>query len=517
VSNRRAIRPAAQGASAVRSLLMSGAPRVALATVHANARFIPLSLWYLKSFLVEARGHAFDDVAIVESTRDDSVDDITARILKHRPSIVGFSVYVWNIATLRAVAERVKAASPSTRIIAGGPEVGPVASDALARCPAIDAIVRSEGEHPFAEIVEAWSAGRDLTGVSGVTHRLNGRIVANDDAPILKSLDVLPSPHTPRFAATLGDASKRIICIETQRGCVFRCNFCFYNKDLSIRNRRFDLDRVKAEILFWLQQDVSQIFLMDPVFNLNAARAKDICRFVAANNHRQIPFHAEIWAEFVDEELARLFRDAHFEFLEVGLQTTDDTALAAVDRRLKIAPFVDGIRWLREYGLKFELQLIYGLPGETRETFRRSLDFAKSLRPYFLEVFRLMILPGTELWRKTASFNLAFDQAPPYYVRSHDSMSEDDIAYGTALVDAVDAIGSSTTIELMSKEQGVTFSDLADDWIEWRREQPHGNLQAFVDAACRRRGLPVAFYGACAATETRRVRGTVEDTTWFDG
>jgi anaerobic magnesium-protoporphyrin IX monomethyl ester cyclase len=491
-------------------------PRIALATVHADPSFIPLSLWYLKAFLVETRGHAFDDIAIVEATKRDAAEIIAARILDTRPDIVGLAIYVWSVETLSDVAARVKALSPGTRIVAGGPEVGPVASDVLARCPAIDAIVRSEGEHPFAEIVDAWADGRPLDGVRGVTHRAGGRIVANDEAPILKSLDDLPSPHTARFAGTLGDASRRIICIETQRGCVFRCNFCFYNKDLSIRNRRFDLDRVKAEILFWLQQDVRQIFLMDPVFNLNAARAKEICRFVAEHNHRQIAFHAEIWAEFVDEEMARLFRDANFQFLEVGLQTTDDTALAAVERRLKIAPFTDGVRWLREYGLKFDLQLIYGLPGETRETFRRSLDFAKSLQPYFLEVFPLMILPGTELWRKTEAFNLTFDQAPPYLVRSHDSMSENDIAYGAALVEAVTTIGSSTTIELMSREQGITFSDLVDDWIAWRRERPHGNLQAFVDEACQRRGLPVAFYGACAATETRRVRDTVEDTAWFD-
>ena len=108
---------------------------------------------------------------------------------------------------------------------------------------------------------------------------------------ILLDLNQLASPHTVRLATT----EKRVVCIETQRGCVFRCSFCFYNKDLSIRNRRFDLERVKREIRFWLERDVQELYLMDPVFNLNAERAKEICRFIAAHNHQRIPVHTEVW------------------------------------------------------------------------------------------------------------------------------------------------------------------------------------------------------------------------------
>src|SRR6185503_8948584 len=152
------------------------------------------------------------------------------------------------------------------------------------------------------------------------------------DAPIVSDLNELASPHLTLDT----DLTGRSVCIETQRGCVFRCNFCFYNKDLSIRNRRFDLDRVTREILYWLDKDVASIYLMDPVFNLNAQRTKKILRFIAEHNRRGTTFHSEIWAEFVDAEMARLFRDANFRFLEVGLQSVDDTALATAERRLRM-------------------------------------------------------------------------------------------------------------------------------------------------------------------------------------
>src|SRR5262249_44169628 len=148
--------------------------------------------------------------------------------------------------------------------------VGPVAADVLRRCPDVDAIVKSEGEIPLSEIVRAWTDNQRLDEVKGICFRDGGAIVETGEATLIDDLEQIPSAHLRRYA----DYPGRIICIETQRGCVFRCNFCFYNKDFSVRNRRFELDRVKEEIRFWLEQDVKEIYLMDPVFNLNAQRAK---------------------------------------------------------------------------------------------------------------------------------------------------------------------------------------------------------------------------------------------------
>ncbi len=336
----------------------------------------------------------------------------------------------------------------------------------------------------------------------GILFRRGDAIVETGEARLVADLDRLPSPHLHRYA----DYSRRIICLETQRGCVFRCNFCFYNKDFSLRNRRFSLDRVKQEILYWLGQDIAEIYLMDPVFNLNAARAREICRFIAAHNHRRIPVHAEIWAEFVDADAARLMREANFEFLEVGLQTTDATALAAVERRLKLEPFLKGVEHLKQHDLYFELQLIYGLPGETRASFRQSLNFAMAIDPRDLAVFPLMVLPGTELWRKAEALALAFEPEPPYFARSHASMSEDDFAYGAALAGACTRLHHSRTARMLAREPGVTFADLADEWIAWHPRQRADQADAdtmkrFIAHVCAQKAIPPDFYDRSAARE----------------
>lgn len=484
--------------------------KICLATVHADPLFTPLALLYLKAYLVEKRASAAGDLQILEFTRSDSAEEIARRVLQTEPGTIGFSCYVWNVKVLLAAARQIKALRQDVRIVLGGPEVGPVARFVLDQHPDVDCVVKSEGERVFADMVARWRDGGDIATVKGICFRREGLVFDTGDAPILHDLDELAPP----LRMIEGEMKGRVICIETQRGCVFRCNFCFYNKDLSIRNRRFNLDRVKAEILYWLQQDIFQIYLMDPVFNLNAARAKEICRFVAEHNHRRIPFHTEVWAEFIDDEMAGLMREANFDFLEVGLQTTDVKVLATAERRLKLARFVEGIGHLKRFGIPFEVQLIYGLPGETRATFRESLNFAAALHPPELAVFSLMVLPGTELRRKAEALEIEFDPEPPYYVRSHRSMSAADIAYGLKVVEAVSRVGAAWTIRLLGREAGVTFADVIDEWIEWSDRERLGTpefaqvsheqrLRQFIAYFCALNRIPPTFYEASSSIEAR--------------
>lgn len=475
--------------------------RIALATRHQVASYIPLGLLYLKAALVARGVAAASDVRVHEFPPRATAGEIADVLLDGNPDVVGLSCYVWNVRTLMAAAEAIKARRPGTLIVAGGPEVGPVGRDVLARNPQIDVVVRSEGEVPFGEIVAAARAGASLTKVRGIDSRHDGDVVSTPDSPLVTDLATIPSPHLARYA----DYTGRVICFETQRGCVFKCNFCFYNKDYSVRNRRFDLDRVKEELRFWLAQDVAEIYFMDPVFNLNPARTRAICRFLAEENRRGIPLHAEIWAEFVDDEMAALMRAAHFVYLEVGLQTTDATALATVERRLKVQKFVDGMALLKRHGLKTQLQLIFGLPGDTRAAFRTSLNFAIALDPDEVAVFPLMVLPGTELWHRAEALRLAFDPDPPYYARSHLSMTEADFEYGARAIEACRVLQPSRTARLLSRERGVTFADLVDDWIAWSEGRGQAGspalLAAFVRDSCARRGIPSGFYDRIAPLE----------------
>ena len=238
--------------------------RVCLATVHCEPLFTPLALLYLKTYLVERKAMPADAVDIIEfSLEHDSIDDVARRLLAAQADVIGLSCYVWNVTTLMEAVKIVKARRPQTIVVLGGPEVGPVALSVLDAYPDVDAIVKSEGEIPFGEIVERLGDGRGLHDIGGICFRDGGSLVDTGDAPLLRDLDELPSPHLT--TAVSEQRAGRIVCLETQRGCVFKCNFGFYNKDLSLRNRRFDVERVKRELLRWLgsrREDIYSIYLI---------------------------------------------------------------------------------------------------------------------------------------------------------------------------------------------------------------------------------------------------------------
>ena len=166
----------------------------------------------------------------------------------------------------------------------------------------------------------------------------------------------------------------------------------------------------------------------------------------------------------------RLFHEANFRSL--GGIADDQRARTAITKRpLKLDRFVRGVAHLQRFNLTIELQLIYGLPGETLASFRQSLNFAASLDPASLVVYPLLVLPGTELRKKATELNLDFDPCPPYHARSHFSMSRADLDYGRKIAEAVRAVGNTRTIRILGKEEGLTFANVIDAWIAWEGDR----------------------------------------------
>ncbi|MEW6319468.1 MAG: radical SAM protein [Acidobacteriota bacterium] len=473
--------------------------RICLVTAHYR-EFAPLALMYLKARLLAAGFHR-DDVEMVEFELPVTPAEVARALIARRADVYGLSCYLWNSSDLLAAAAEVRRALSSATIIAGGPDVGSVAAEVLAAHPALDLIVKSEGEPVIGVLGDRWLAGRPIDDVPGIVVRRNGAVVDQGTAP-LQVLDDLPSPHLGNVLESF--EGRETIQLETQRGCVFRCNFCFENKGFTLRNRRFPIDRVQQELKLWLDRGVPWIYFLDPVFNLNKERAKDICRFIAASNPHGTKFMAEIWAEFVDEELARLMKAARFEYVEVGLQSTDSETLAGIERRLRLQPFLDGVRWLREAGVPTELQLIYGLPGDTMESFWRSLDFAYDLRPFHLNAFRLLVLPGTELREKAAQFGLRYETHAPYYAIEHSTMSAREMAWSAEITEVVPALQKLHVVRTLTREPGVRFSDLIRAWIEQPERDLATGVPAFLARFCESRGIPADFYFKFAAKELER-------------
>ena len=123
--------------------------------------------------------------------------------------------------------------------------------------------------------------------------------------------------------------------------------------------------------------------------------------------------------------------------LQIGLQSAIPEVSARIGRKLDTKKFAAKIKLLDVEGIIYGFDLIYGLPGDTIEGFKTSIDFAISLAPNHLDIFRLAVLPGTDLYTKKAEYELNSDEDPPYLLTSHPTFSRMDMQKAEKLAAAV--------------------------------------------------------------------------------
>jgi radical SAM superfamily enzyme YgiQ (UPF0313 family) len=150
-----------------------------------------------------------------------------------------------------------------------------------------------------------------------------------------------------------------------------------------------------------------------------------------------IHWHFEVRAELLNREQARRFARLGAS-LQIGLQTADPAVATLINRSLNRSVFASKINILNQEGVIFGLDLIYGLPGDTLAGYRKSLDFALSLYPNNLDMFRLSVLPGTALADSASALNLDAEPTAPYHVRGTPTFSAADLVRAERLSRGVD-------------------------------------------------------------------------------
>lgn len=388
---------------------------------------------------VAARVHGLTERADIEVTPLETTESLgdTAladAIADGEPAIVGASLYLWNSERTLHVLREVRRRSPRTRIVVGGPEVGPdnpwlLASDAF------DVAVTGEAEDTFAALATLLLEGRSGDGVPGVATRgalglrpFSGH--ANANFP----LTAYPSPY---LAGALRVDPSRSTYVETVRGCRSHCTFCFYPRSSNVLRALSPVDS-ESLIRSLGEAGATEVVFLDPTFNHRPDFDALLEALTRANEGGRMHFFAEVRAEGLTSRHAEALARAGFTKLEIGLQSVNKETLARTRRGGSPDLVAKAARMLRENGIRLLVDLIIGLPGDRSDDVARGVDF---LREHGLDgeaqVFPLAVLPGTAMRASAEEDGLELDPAPPYLVRKTRTMSEDDIA--RAFEDAEDA------------------------------------------------------------------------------
>ncbi len=364
----------------------------------------PLGLLYVASF-AESKGHRIHLMdAIAEEL---TFEDIESFIRKHRPSFVGITSVTTQISSACRVASIVKRASPGSPVVIGGPHASAVPDDVL-KDTNVDYVVRGEGEYSFSELI----AGKPIETINGLSYRSNGPdgdIVHNAPGEPIMDLDSLPMPayHLTQFdlyKPSVG-AYKRLpaIAMITTRGCPGKCIFCT-SAGTTLRTRT--ADKIVAEIEhLQAEYDIREVNFYDDTFTMFR---KNVARFCDLIVERGIDLTWSCFArvDCVNESLLAKMRAAGCHQILYGIESADPEMLKNIRKPIDLDRTRQTVRLTQAAGIDVRATFMFGNPGETVESMRRTIDFAKELGPDLVMFNILVPLPGTEIheWAKKKGY-----------------------------------------------------------------------------------------------------------------
>lgn len=406
---------------------------------------VPLAAGYLKMYAeLQGLGQTYD-ITLFPPEQANTLGDreLVQALLAEQPWMVGFSCYMWNIERTLWIAAALKQQRADLWIIVGGPEVT-ADNDWVLHSPAIDLAVLGEGEQTFAELLAAWQAspGQRVTipglwqkdtvpcaaQTSGTANRLSLPLTARPELPAfrrpLQNLDCISSPY---LAGILDPADEKMMLLETLRGCVFKCKFCYYPKsydDLYYVSEA----KIRANLAYARQRGAREVVLLDPTLNQGRHFDSFVQLLADGNADQAMTYFGELRAEGITPKTARLLKQARFTEVEVGLQSIDPQAMQLMDRNNNLRAIERGIRAMRAEGIRVKVDLIIGLPGDTVASVRRGMEYLQRSQLYDdVQVFHLAILPGTAFRQEAEALGLQFQSRPPYYIQRTPTLTKADL------------------------------------------------------------------------------------------
>jgi len=335
----------------------------------------------------------------------EDVDFILNQIAAHRPDLIALPIVTDDLQWGLKWARRIKARM-QTPIVFGNvhPTFHPK-EVLLHNC--VDFVVRGEGEHTLAELAEALMGQRDLSSVLGLGYKVDGEPRVNDMRPLIEDLDTLPFPDKDLYYAAMPYLNHGYTTMSG-RGCPYRCTFCDNNTSMKLYKetvpkaqkwtRRHSPEYVVREIQ-WAKEryGIKHVRFNDEDFSYDKRWVREFCTLYIREKVN-IPYFAWVYPNTIDEEIAALLAASGCDAVEMGIQSgAEQLRKEVLHRKTKDTDIVRAMHALRAAGIRCTVDVIIGLPTETKADLDATVRLLAEGRPWHLYAFWLRYYPSTEI------------------------------------------------------------------------------------------------------------------------
>lgn len=379
------------------------------AVTKSGTLYFPLWLSFCVGVLEE---DGFEVYLVDAPARDLALKQVLSLAEEYAPQLVVMDVSTPSLVNDLTVAAALKRVLPGAFVVLVGTHVSALPHETLLMERAVDAVARREYEHTVRDLARLLSTTRgrpsreELKTIEGLSFRTSQEGVEhNEDRPLIENLDELPwVSKVYRRHLNINDyfnpnAFHPMVTLITSRGCPFRCSFCVYPQTLTGRSYRFrSIEDVVDEMEYVLRAfpRVASIFFEDDTLTAHKTR----CMALSEEIRRRgipLPWTANSRVD-LDLETMKAMRRAGCRMLCVGFESGDPEVLKNMRKGTTRERMLQFMEDARKAGLPIHGCFIFGFPGETMESIKRTMDFALRLNLDTAQFYPVMVYPGTEAY-----------------------------------------------------------------------------------------------------------------------
>ncbi len=460
-------------------------PRRKLAAiVHLNAfvRVTPLAGGYLKAYaqaMPEVRSDW--DIELLNFYVRTPASVIIRELLNRQPDVVAFSTYTWNGKLVSRLLPPLLGLLPAARFLVGGVEV--VGRGAAVMQPSWEnvAICNGEGERTFREfLLQAGAERPDLSAVKGLSYYRDGQLITTENHERIRDLGEIPSPWlTDLFEP---DDLSEIVLFETNRGCPFACEFCFWGGAIGQQVNKLELERLQEEITYIGRNRGKTLSLCDANFGLTKNDVAIAEHIVATKERYGFPLRvtfstAKNNKNSIVEISNILHRNGLISEQAISLQSMNKTALDTAKRgNIRLDVYTSLQRNLNASSVASYIELIWPLPGETLDSFKDGLQRLCESGAHAFWIYPLLWLNNVGFASRAEELGVVTieesdpDGAAPMVITTRE-VSYDEYLQGLHFATAVLLLftcrGLYVTLNVFNRLGIARFQDLFDAFVEW--------------------------------------------------
>jgi radical SAM superfamily enzyme YgiQ (UPF0313 family) len=372
------------------------------AVTKSGTLYFPMWLSYAAGVL-EQDGHEID---FIDAPADGyEIDRVVERCKEFKPDLLVLDTSTPSIYNDVSIAGELKDLFPASFIILVGTHVSALPHETMNIDMRIDAVALREYDYTLRDLARTLESKGRLKEVSGILYREDGKIVENEKRPLIEDLDDIPfvSRIYRKFLNIENyfnpNALFPMVTVTTSRGCPFKCTFCVYPQTLMGRGFRLRSVRNVVDEMEYIVNNFPRakaIFFEDDTLTVNKKRCIELSESIIQRGIK-ISWTANARVG-LDLETMKIMKKAGCRSFCVGFESGSQLILDSMHKSTRIDVMFDFMKNAKRSGILVHGCFMAGLPGETEETMRQTLDLAKRLNPDTVQFYPVMVYPGTEAY-----------------------------------------------------------------------------------------------------------------------